>query len=293
MVWLRRLGGWFDRRRRTVLGALGLWIVVASASAGTASDDSSSIAVPDLSWVLVGAFALLIPVGLFLAYLLLGGERDEDETAPARRPNRWVAALVLVAVVLGLRLLTDREGDTHDDEPPQSAIETPELAENPSGLGGSADDDPIGRFDIAVAAAVGFAATGAVWWLRRETAVEPPPPSLIGSIAPALHQAIADLERTDDPRRAVLLAYASLERASADRGLSREPNETAAEHLRRTLGSLPVNQDELVELGQLYEQARFSTDPIRTTDRDRARAILERARDDIARTPSDRAGARR
>ena len=77
---------------------------------------------------------------------------------------------------------------------------------------------------------------------------------------------------------AVLAAYASLERALAERDRPRHPAETPTEHLARVLAAFPMVASPAVRLGQLYEVARFSDHPITNNDRNRAGEALARAR---------------
>lgn len=284
MGFVRRFTSWFDRRRRVVLGTFGAWILVAAASAGSSPGDRGWVGVPDLSWVLVAFFVVLVPLGLALSFYLLRGDRQASEPVKRRPASYWIAALLFLAVFAALRVLSDDVDEADDDEPIATVDEVPEIDDRRAGSGDDGRARSVAASDIAVAATATAVAAAALWWLRRASTVEAEPVARpAGAMAPAFDQAIADLELGDDPRRAVLRAYATLERASADRGRPRLDHETAAEHLRRALGALPIDPDELVELGRLYERARFSSSVTPESARDRARAILDRARADIRR----------
>lgn len=287
MGFRRRVTEWFDHRRRVVIGALGAWVLVAVASAGRSPRDSGWVGVPDLSAVLIVAFAAFASFSLVIYIALLRGDRAPSEQARRRPTNYWRVALVFLAILIVLRSLSD---DADDNEaldlltPDVGTEAVPEAPPPPA----EQPTRPVARAEIVGAAALaGMAA--AVWWsLRRGDPAAARPPEPAPTIGPAIDQAIADLDLGADPRRAILAAYASLERALADGGIPRVANETAVEHLSRALGSLPVDHVELRELGLLYERARFSRDALSIADRDRARTILDAARTSIRLAEADR-----
>lgn len=285
MSFVRRFTSWFDGRRRFVLGAFTAWTLVTASAAGAAPGDTGWVGVPNLSWVLVVLFVLLAIPGLALYIFLLKGDRPDREAVQRRPPSYWVVALVFLALFVLLRALSDDADETDEAEPAPSGVEVLQPGAGGVDPVGGAASTPVGRSEIVVAASVTAMATAALWWMRRTSPVvaEPAAGSDV-SLAPAIDRAIADLDLGDEPRRAVLRAYASLEGALAERGLPRHANETAAEHLGRTLGSFPVDRDELVELGRLYERARFSSHSTPAAARDRARTILDHARADIVRS---------
>lgn len=87
----------------------------------------------------------------------------------------------------------------------------------------------------------------------------------------------------EDPRRAVIAAYAGMERALARHGLARRPQEAPFEYLRRVLPMSRVNAQTVRQLTELYERARFSEHPITQQMKETAVQALERIRDDLAR----------
>ena len=97
-----------------------------------------------------------------------------------------------------------------------------------------------------------------------------------------LEQASIELAASGDPRTAVLRSYAVLETVLASHELERAKSETVTEHLRRALRNLRVDATPLIELGRLYELARFSDHPISKTQQIDAAEALERARLSLA-----------
>ena len=90
--------------------------------------------------------------------------------------------------------------------------------------------------------------------------------------------ALEDLEKGDDPRRAIMACWLRLEVAVATGGIERQPSETSGELVRKVLGRLDVAPTALDPLHDLYLRARFSAAPIGVVDRDAARVALESLR---------------
>jgi hypothetical protein len=73
----------------------------------------------------------------------------------------------------------------------------------------------------------------------------------------ALDDAIEDLRREPDPRRAVVAAYARMEQALSYHGLPRRLSEAPYEYLARVGRELDA-QEPIAELTDLFEEAKFS-----------------------------------
>jgi hypothetical protein len=77
-------------------------------------------------------------------------------------------------------------------------------------------------------------------------------------LADLLDDTLDDLRAEQDPRRAVIAAYARLERALAASGFPRSGPETAEEYVARILGLLEVDRDAIRRLTDLFTRAKFS-----------------------------------
>ncbi len=97
----------------------------------------------------------------------------------------------------------------------------------------------------------------------------------------AVEITIDDLRRERDPRRAVVAAYASMERILAAHGLARYRAETPFEYLARVLRELRVREDAVHALTQLFEYAKFSAHEIDAGMQEEAIAALSAVRDDL------------
>jgi len=99
----------------------------------------------------------------------------------------------------------------------------------------------------------------------------------------ALARARAALVSDEDVRRAVIAAYASLERTVTERGADRSRAQTPAEFLHAALDSGVVGRHrEAEELLSLFHRARFSHLPMGDQDRERALDCLAALQQDLS-----------
>jgi Domain of unknown function (DUF4129) len=117
------------------------------------------------------------------------------------------------------------------------------------------------------------------WSLRREA-----------DVSQALDDSIDDLRTDPDLRRAIVAAYARMERALAGSGVARHPAEAPFEYMERALTSLDASADAAERLTALFEWAKFSQHEPRPAMRDEAIDALVAVRDDLRR-PAERVTA--
>ncbi len=106
---------------------------------------------------------------------------------------------------------------------------------------------------------------------QNRAALDPGGPSAAGA---AVKAAIDALEADPEPRRAVIAAYAAMQRTLAGHGLVRSRSEAPREFLSRVLLTGRATEREAATLTGLFEEARFSTHPIPEQARGRALAAL-------------------
>lgn len=92
----------------------------------------------------------------------------------------------------------------------------------------------------------------------------------------------ADLDTLPDPREAVIACYVRMERAFAEAGAARRPNESPLELLARVLDSLAVPEADVRRLTALFTEARFSGHPVTDEMRAAARRSLGAVADALA-----------
>jgi hypothetical protein len=104
-------------------------------------------------------------------------------------------------------------------------------------------------------------------------------------IAQVFDESLDDLRADPDLRRAIIAAYARMERALAGVGLPRRPSEAPFEYVERALVSLDASSAAAERLTSLFEWAKFSQHEPGPEMRDEAIAALEAVRDEL-RAPS-------
>jgi NADH:ubiquinone oxidoreductase subunit 6 (subunit J) len=92
---------------------------------------------------------------------------------------------------------------------------------------------------------------------------------------------LADLYTETDPRRAIIAAYARVERLFATYGLPRDPSEAPLEYLDRVLPALRASGSALRRLTALFEWAKFSSHEVDRPMRDEAIEALVAVRDEL------------
>jgi hypothetical protein len=101
------------------------------------------------------------------------------------------------------------------------------------------------------------------------------------ALAAILDDTLHDLYDERDPRRAVVAAYARMERALAAHGLPRHESEAPAEYLERALEELSASASSASRLTRLFEWARFSEHPVEPGMKIEAIQALEAVRDEL------------
>jgi hypothetical protein len=282
MAWLRSSVLWFDSRRRTIALVLVGWVALMVVAAGRSSDNGEWVAVPDLSWLLAAALGLSALIGLITLVVV----RPSMKQAVGERKRISIRALLFTtAVIAAIALVLDGQ-DVLEETPANSA--TPDVELN--GLD-TADDAATGTTvnegDLALLVLLAGLAAAVLVWSRSRSSPVPavpttPEPAIEPEIIAAVNDATELLLHGDDPRESVIAAYATLEHALASEGRSRHQSETPTEHLRRVLQSFPMLTDPAIELGRLYELARFSDATISVADQRDAAEALGQARRDLA-----------
>jgi hypothetical protein len=101
---------------------------------------------------------------------------------------------------------------------------------------------------------------GGVWIVVRRLRPEQglPAESVEEELARAIGSTIDDLRNERDARRAVIAAYANMERILGSHGLARSRSEVPYEYLARVLRVLHVRESSVRSLTELFEYAKFS-----------------------------------
>ena len=246
-------------------------------------------AVGDLLVLLVAV--LVVEFGL-LVYVLLSyfKKRSPDDAGAERTPSafwqRIMASLlpfVLIAVLIAL--MARRENDSQTTPisllPPGTLLPI-------GGAPGTGASLVVHWWILGGVAMLGAAVLLCVVLVRRRRRREEvgPRKSDREELLVAVDVSLKELEDDPDPRRAVINAYASMERVLSERGLPRRPSETPLEYLARWAGVLHVGRAAAEALAALYERARFSVHLIDEEMRQEARAALDALRRDLEEQPA-------
>lgn len=137
--------------------------------------------------------------------------------------------------------------------------------------------------EVAIVAAL-LAALGIAAFASRRT--RPPTQWSFRSheeVALALDESLDDLRAEPDLRKAIIAAYARMERALAVAGIPRRPSEAPLEYLERALTALDASAGAVARLTDLFERAKFSHHEPDPSMRDEAIDALVAVRDELRR----------
>jgi Domain of unknown function (DUF4129) len=271
------------------LVVLGLVAFVAIASTGSTPRGSGDARPPSES-LLDTLFSLgivaVVAGGVLLLYGLMQRKAIAQEVASGRyRRTSLFAWMVFVAIFSALSYWRIQGWNP----PAQQAVE-----EEPPFGGGpivptTPDQKPSVVYEpsvswIPIAIVVGLVVAAVIAYVvaeRRSRAGRRGSGQLAEDLAVVLDETLDDLRAETDPRRAIIAAYARMERVLAANGIARRPAETSDEYLARVLGDLALGSDAVARLTALFTQAKFSHHSIDSTMKEEAIDALERVRDEL------------
>jgi len=269
-----------------VLVAVG---VVAVASGGSTSAGEGA---GGGGWHPVGALlslaftfylVLLVCGALFVLYLLLILRGLREQPSGRMTPLNMLAYLVIVLAILAVLRrpigLAESEG-IEDVLPPQRTGTLPAVTT------GEARSEPEGFVWFPSLVFGGLLVIGVlvVSWAnaRRRRALSPRERTpLAEALADTIEATLDDLRAEQDPRRAVIAAYARLERVLGAHGISRRPSDAPLEYLHRVLHDLPVGPEAVMRLTQLFAWAKFSAHEVEEGMKEEAIAALQALQDEL------------
>jgi hypothetical protein len=272
-----------------VIGLIGMLAVVAVAAAGHSPAGGASrpsTSTPHLVKDYIGTLGLImLPIGAFVIFwsaflrrqyanVPLKSSRYSGQIAP--KPVVYVAVLfvlLLIAVRYGHRNQTTLPGGN----PAAGAGDKVNTAP------GHKEYEPQFRWlpiFVIGSLVVGLGGAMAILALRRRRdEVERAP--VRETLAQVLSETLDDLLRERDPRKAVIGAYAKMERTLAARGFPRYDWEAPYEYLGRILGIVGGSGHSVRRLTKLFERARFSPHEIDEEMKDDAIESLQGLRAEL------------
>jgi Domain of unknown function (DUF4129) len=228
---------------------------------------------------LVDSLVLLLFLAMIAAGVLAVIALWPDRHLPvrSRRAGSWNLILPMAAVLL-LWLFRDLLGldGGERDEDPVTTLATPTSLE-PLDAPAEPGVVPLVVAAVAVLAMVAIV----VAQLRADRRRRRPPATRAERLVGLLDDTLEDLERDPDPRRAVIAAWARMERGLAAAGLPRRPAEAPFEYAARVLETSLARRESVHRLTGLFERAKFSQHAIGPADRDEAIAALRAVRREL------------
>ena len=276
----------------TIAAAVGLVTIVALASR-TTSVVSSAMEI-DTGFIMtaievVGYVAAIVGLLVFLPTILVLRARRRQRLAASRAAGRGVApwwarigglaatlailAAQVAIVVYVVDLLRSRSSGATD------GLLDPLTGLDPNGLGAGRDSSSLMIALVIVTALAVVAVALAIRWRLRDAADQAEAvDDRRGMTGQAVEVGLDALRREPDPRRAIIAAYAAMERSLSHAGLGRHPWEAPIEYLRRILAGALGAPEDVQTMTHLFEVAKFSQHSVDESMRSGAIGALERIR---------------
>jgi hypothetical protein len=279
------------------LVVLALVAVVAIAATGSTPDGSNATRPPSeslLDTLLNTLFNLgllaVVAGGVLVAYGLTQRRAIGEEVRSGRYRRTslmgWLAFLALFAAFAYF----------HPRNRPFQPQEAGDALFGGRRVPTSPDQDPGRAYEASIqwiptAVILGLVLTAVIAYFvaeRRARRERTPRAELAEELAAALDDALDDLRGEADARRAVIAAYARLERILASSGVARHSAETSDEYLARVLRDLTLGSNAITRLTRLFTQAKFSQHEVDTAMKEEAIDSLERVRDELRAAANER-----
>lgn len=286
----RATGAAFARVTVVSIGLVALLAIVAVASGtrGPGRGDGSSGELPTLFIDYVATLAVLVALlGVVISVVVVVFNRS---SRTARKTSQLRKAMMLLVFTAGLSLaaLVSAEflrGLRNGASEGRAPLVPPAI-----GKGADAREQerytpqfrwlPFAVVGGMVLVVGGAALAPAVRRRRAETGAD-----AAAALARVVDEALDDLWNERDPRRAVIAAYARMERVLGAHGSPRRSFEAPLEYLSRILLELDVRASSILALTELFERAKFSPHDIDRSMKEEAIVALMSIRDDL-RAPS-------
>lgn len=268
-----------------VLIVLALVSIVGIAARGSTSAGSSGSNTPGdtLLDTIFSLLLVLLVAWIAIALFSVVRWREHEWTAPKRR-NDLRAIALLLAFGFALALYIRERGWHLAFNPQQTPLDRGDAGGAPPGF--DAGPDPGYQFQFAwlpLVAALFLGALGVVAFVLANRRANPSSAKaeLAAELAFTLDLTLDDLRAEADPRRAVIAAYARLERVLAAHGEPRQDADTPEEHLARVLGHLDVDGRAVRRLVDLFVRAKFSQHEVDAEMKEEAIGALEQVGDEL------------
>jgi membrane protease YdiL (CAAX protease family) len=281
-------GAW--RAPLAIVALLGLVGVVAIAAAGRApagGESRPSGHAPTLLVDYISTIALLfVPVGVILIIWAAFARRQRQQAGIGKRGRgRTLVTVVLVVIVLGGAAVLRSQFPSTFNRRSANTSTAPGQTTTKKGASSKPAQTPQAHFrwlPLVILGSLVVAFGGAAGYVayRRRYGILPEGPTA-AEVSAVLTETLDDLYREPDPRKAVIAAYAKMERSLAVRGMPREPSEAPLEYLERILDYVQASSHSVRRLTKLFARARFSPHEIDVPMKNDAIEALKGLRADL------------
>lgn len=284
-----------NRRLLAPLGVAvtGLLVLVAIASrgrplrGGSGSGSGPSAGFFDYVFTSAVLVAALVVAAVVWAFLTSPVQRRKRRSGP----QRVLTTLLFFALAAAVVWVLSTSGFQKRLRQAQQRTQTSTTQTGPPGATAPQPQNTRGthlRWDeigIVLGLLGGLAVVALVDRARRRPPARPLRGTRREAVSAALDESLDDLRSEPDLRRAIIAAYARMERALGAAGLPRRPAEAPLEYLARTLRELETSGPAVGRLTDLFEWAKFSQHEPEPEMRDEAIDALVAVRDEL-RAPS-------
>jgi uncharacterized membrane protein YidH (DUF202 family) len=268
------------------LVVLALVAVVAIAATGSTSRGTGATRRPADSlldaFFTLGLVAIVVG-GVLLVYGLTQRKAIAREVATGKYRNSLLGWVTLAAVYVAVWYFRPQDVFRDSDQGLQDVIDpnAGPTTGRPDAPRATPYEAQISWLALALVAGLVVAGVAAYVSKRRRRDRARDERELAEQLADALDDSLDDLRAEGDPRRAIIAAFARLERVLAAGGVPRRPAETAQEYVARVLQSLALEPRAIERLTSLFTRAKFSLHEVDETMKEEAIDALEEVRDEL------------
>jgi len=290
----------FTRALLLATAAVALVALVAVAAGGYRLGGSNSThASPyaiDVILTVVIALYLIAAIGVIVVMFWSGLELRRMPRQQTKRQRTLRSAAILVGMAVLITVAANRyHWRAHPHSPAQQAqaASGKGKGKHAKGAPAKAKQQPQLRLApfLAVFGAAGIAVAAFVIAERRRRRRLPKDWAVAEVLSEVLEETLDDLRAEPDPRRAVIAAYARMERSLAAHGIPRRRFEAPHEYLGRVLGEISGGRLAATRLTALFERARFSPHEVDENMKASAIEAIESLQADLAAAELEEAAA--
>ena len=268
-----------------------LLVIVAMAARGTHPGTSGHVATRPVPNSVQDGFITLLAVAyvVVIAAIIVAFFRYKDRWSDPG--SNWLKNFVLLLILMGVVTAVGYYAIQHGHLRQQAA--KVQRAQTRSGNNQNriphvpAASARQAHFEWPLVVGIGgLVLLGGIWmYVRRRRRLAPlfEAHGLEADMISAIETTIDDLRSEKDARRAVIAAYAMMERTLARHGLARHRSEAPLEYLANILRGLHVRESAVVTLTRLFEFAKFSGHEVDAVMKEEAIDALIAIRDDLQR----------